>query len=141
VARLRALALAAALLLPAPAASAATTGTFSGPVHIGCFACGGPSSGTGDVAFTGSVNGVPATGVIHLDFRVDDHVATCPLDGQGSGTMSGAVTASFTWTRIGAVLQWTVNGLPSPGTFTITSPAGSPCGQPVDAVVTGSVVA
>jgi hypothetical protein len=117
--------------VPATPASAGA-GAFSGTVHIDCFGCG-YSQGTGAFTLDG---GAPFS----ASFVVNEPPSTCPVIGAAEGSFSGAVNGQFTWTRYGTYLDIRTNGQPGSGHFGITAPTGNPCGGPVTATVTGTLV-
>jgi hypothetical protein len=135
-----------AIALSTTGASAQGAGEFNGSAHINCFGCG-VSTGTAELSVTGEVNGSVVVGGItanaHASFTVNEPTGpTCVVSGSASGTVTGAVSVDFNWTRVGAVAVITTSGQISGAgvaAFVVTSPVGVPCPGPVDALVVGAV--
>lgn len=131
------------LLVPAPVA-AVTLGEFHGDAILPCFGCGRRDDGTFHGTFTGVIGDEPVAGApMGASFSYEEPV--CPVLGNASGTavVVDVAQVDFTWTRVGAHAVITFSGDVSGNgvaTFVVTSPAGNPCGQPVTAIVAGTVV-
>ncbi|MDQ1695116.1 MAG: hypothetical protein QOJ03_469, partial [Frankiaceae bacterium] len=127
---------------PAPA-SAAAGGAFKGTLTINCFGCGA-SSGRATLKATGTIAGkrivqAPLT----MSFTFYSSLATCPVQGQATGTYSGAADGYFganfgpTGATFGIVsFTGEINGV---GTISLasTTPDVISCGQPLSATVVG----
>ncbi len=144
---------------------------FEAAVHINCFGCG-DSNGTASFCVTGTANGsafagcgyegqhhrgrravIGGGGVATYTVHEDNAIGVeCVISGTANGTsatsgtalgrMSGAISGTFTWTRVGAVaLMATAGDINGVGTavFAVTSPVGPPCGGAVDAVAIGQI--
>jgi hypothetical protein len=117
------------------ASGATCQATFTGTAHINCFGCG-PSTGYADLTVT-----TPAgSGTVHATFSVNEPANSCPQTGSASGSFSGYISGTFTWTRTGgtAVIRTSgdINGMGAAG-FAVP---GNPCGGPVDATVGGAII-
>jgi hypothetical protein len=121
---LPAFALAAALLGSAtpPAARAATGVVLRCTLSYGTISPG-YTTGTGTCTASGAVSGS-----VHLSFSAS---TGCPQSG-ANGTMSGALAAYFTWSRVGAggVVQVTGNFTTSAGPMAFTNKCPTQ-GEPV----------
>jgi hypothetical protein len=76
----------------------ASPASASGALVLTCTLAYNGGTGTGECTATGANNGAIVLGAVHMDFRPH---AGCPGAG-ADGTMTGAVDASFVWTRVGA---------------------------------------
>ena len=139
---------AAALVVTGAApAHAVDVVVFAGTAHINCFGCG-TSTGTGSFCAYAKVHYPPPSADVCVGFTSAYTVAegtgvTCVVTGSADGTTSGpGLNTTFHWTRVGATAVISVvgdiNGSGVAG-FVVTSPAGIPCGGPVDAEVVGAV--
>jgi hypothetical protein len=124
------------------ASAKASGGVFNGTASINCFGCG-TSSGTAALKVSGVLQGkAGAQKALSASYTVSEASATCPAVGTANGSFSGAVSGSFTWTRVGATAVITTSGgIKGAGiaAFAVKKPVGLPCGGPVTAVVAGSV--
>ncbi|MDQ1705134.1 MAG: hypothetical protein QOF18_1500 [Frankiaceae bacterium] len=123
-------------------AFAATEGAFNGTAHINCFGCG-TSTGTAALKVTGAIGTKKVIqGAVSSSYTVVEAKGTCPAVGSATGSFSGAINGTFTWTRVGATaVLTTAGGIKGDGiaAFAVTQPKGLPCGGPVTATVVGSV--
>jgi hypothetical protein len=131
-----------ALSTNGPAFAKPSGGVFNGTAKINCFGCGA-SSGTASLKVSGVSQGkAVANKPVFASYTVSEAPATCPAVGTASGSFSGAIHGTFTWTRVGATaVITTAGGIKGAGiaAFSVTKPVGLPCGGPVTAVVAGSV--
>ncbi len=115
---------------------------FTGNAHINCFGCGS-STGTASLSVAGIVGTTFVDGSESASFTVVEGTGpTCVISGSASGSATGALNLSFTWTRLGAVaVVTTVGDIDGAGlaTFVVTSPVGNPCGRSADVSVVGSI--
>jgi hypothetical protein len=126
----------------AGAAVSASGGVFNGTATINCFGCGS-SSGSASLKVSGVLHGKAAANkAVFATYTVSEAAATCPAVGTANGSFSGAISGTFTWTRVGATaVITTAGGIKGAGVagFAVTQPKGLPCGGPVKAAVAGSV--
>ncbi|HVF04107.1 MAG TPA: hypothetical protein VNA20_04650 [Frankiaceae bacterium] len=137
---------ATALAMTTAPANAAGAVAFTGEATINCFGCG-PSSGSANLAVTGTVNGTTQVAThgswnATAGFSVNEPSATCPATGSASGSVSGAgFTVTFNWTRVGATAVITTAGhINGGGSAAFKADAALPCGAVgVKATFAGSV--
>jgi hypothetical protein len=141
--------LATALLTPAMPARATSGLTFTADIVVNGLGAGGRS---GEAWLC--VNGVVGLTVVtcgggynaHATFTLVNSQPLCLATGDAWGSVTGAVQTDFTWTRVGGTAFITTSGGSvgngnGTATFTVTSPAGIPCGQTVRATATGLISA
>ena len=117
----------------APGTAHAGAGAFSGTVQIDCYGCGS-SNGTGEFVLEG-------VGPFNAVFTINSPTGTdCMVTSNAQGGFSGAVNGTFTWLQLFDHLDIRTNGLPGEATFLVTSPFGIPCGGPITAFVSGTLV-
>lgn len=134
-------------------AVASTTVVFAGTATLNCFGCGTRTTGN---HMEWDVSGLVRNRIVvgqhgvadsSTGFTISESTGvTCVAIGSAWFNLHlGSAVLELSWTRIGGVLLISVRdtgGLYESGygagTFTITDPAGSPCGQKVTATVSGS---
>ena len=113
---------------------------FYGEAAIDCFGCG-VSSGTAALWVAPAVPGLDAPNTF-ATYTVIEIPSQCPITGSATGSTTGAMNVTFSWTRVGATALITttgdVNGGGAAG-FVVTDPVGNPCGGPVRAQVVGAI--
>ena len=116
-------AVAAALSLTVPSASAAHQDLINGTIEVDCFGCG-PSAGR--AAFL-----VNAGYLATATFTFFSDSGSCPLRGQGYGTISGYYNGGFYFEHINDALYLRIDDphRASDGVGVFHVSGGNPCGR------------
>ena len=120
-----------------PPCEDATAVAFTAIARIDCFGCG-DSQGTAHLDIIGG-------GTAEATYTVNEPAIgpACVVTGTASGSTTGAINVTFSWTRVGATALITTGGeIEGAGVaaFHVTEPSGIPCGATnVVAEVVGAV--